>query len=52
MAKFYDLMMLVMIGGRERTEAEFESLFASAGLRLVRTIDTGSPLSIVEAAAA
>jgi SAM-dependent methyltransferase len=52
MAKFYDLMMLVMIGGRERTEAEFERLFASAGLRLIRTIATGSPLSVLEAAAA
>lgn len=52
MAKFYDLMMLVMIGGRERTEVEFERLFASAGLKLTRTIDTGSPLSVVEAALA
>ena len=33
---FSDLNMLVMPGGRERTLAEFEALFASAGFRLRR----------------
>jgi hypothetical protein len=46
--KFYDLLMMVMLGGRERTEPEFAELLASAGLKLTRIIPTRSPLSIVE----
>src|SRR6478752_358715 len=45
-----DLNMLVMNGGRERTQAEFHQLFAAAGLRVTRVIPTLSPLSIVEGA--
>jgi len=45
-----DLNMLVMNGGRERTRAEFQQLFAAAGLRMTRVIPTLSPLSIVEGA--
>ncbi|WP_321470239.1 methyltransferase [uncultured Paludibaculum sp.] len=47
-----DLNMLVMTGGRERTEAEFADLLTSAGLRLRRVYTTKSPLGIVEAEAA
>jgi hypothetical protein len=43
-----DLNMLVMNGGRERTKAEFQRLFAAAGLRMTRVIPTLSPLSVVE----
>ncbi len=46
---FYDLHMQVMLGGSERTEAEFSSLFHSAGLRLNRIIPTKSPMKIIEA---
>jgi len=45
-----DLNMLVMNGGRERTKAEFQQVFAAAGLRMTRVIPTLSPLSIVEGA--
>src|SRR5438445_898152 len=31
-----DLHMMVVLGGRERTEAEFRILFAAAGLKLIR----------------
>jgi O-methyltransferase/methyltransferase family protein len=48
--KLLDLNMLVMNGGRERTKAEFQRLFAAAGLRMTRVIPTLSPLSIVEGA--
>ena len=48
-AKFYDLMMLVVASGRERTEAEYSQLFAAAGLRHTRTIPTIGPLSVIEA---
>ena len=37
-AKFSDLNMLVMPGGRERSEAQFADLFAAAGLRLQRRL--------------
>jgi hypothetical protein len=47
--KFLDLNMLVITGGKERTEREFAALLASAGLRLTRVIPTKSPVSIVEA---
>ena len=36
--KFSDLNMLVMPGGRERSEAQFADLFAAAGLRLRQRI--------------
>jgi len=37
-SKYYDLMMMVMLGGRERTEEEFAVLLAAAGLDLARII--------------
>jgi orsellinic acid C2-O-methyltransferase len=44
-----DLSMLVLNGGCERTEKEYESLLARAGLRLNSTIATQGPQSIIEA---
>jgi O-methyltransferase domain len=44
----FDLNMLVLTGGRVRTDAEFRELFAGAGLRLTRTIPTDSPNWIIE----
>lgn len=46
-AKWMDLNMLVMLTGRERTEAEFADLYARAGFRLTRVVPT-TRLSIVE----
>ena len=48
-SKFIDLNMLVMTGGKERTENEFAQLLADAGFKLVRVIHTDLPTSIVEA---
>lgn len=50
-SKEFDLRMLVQRerGAGIRTEAEFQSLCAAAGLRLVRVIPTASPTSILEA---
>lgn len=50
--KLMDLNMLAVTGGMERTRAQYERLFARAGLRLVRVIATSGPLSILEAVAA
>jgi hypothetical protein len=47
--KLFDLEMLLSVGGRERTRAQFAQLFASAGLRLTRVIETASPLCVLEA---
>jgi hypothetical protein len=49
MGKIMDLEMLVMPGGRERTEQEFRALFDRAGFNLTRIVPTQSPLSVVEA---
>ena len=48
-SKFLDLDMMVMTGGRERTEAEFKSLLAASGFELTRVIRTTSPVCVIEA---
>jgi cyclopropane fatty-acyl-phospholipid synthase-like methyltransferase len=50
-AAFSDLNMLVLPGGRERTEQEYAALFDSVGLDLTRVVDTGTRYSIIEASA-
>lgn len=47
-SKFMDLNMLVMTGGRERTEAEFHDLYEKSGFRLTRIVPTESPFSVIE----
>src|SRR5262249_9421264 len=47
--KLIDLEMLVMPGGKERSESEFRALFSSAGFELTRVVPTRSTLSIIEA---
>ena len=41
--------MLVMLGGLERTEAEYGMLFQENGLQLARVIPTHAGASILEA---
>jgi hypothetical protein len=48
MAKLLDVNMLVMTGGRERTEAEYRALLAAAGLTLERVTNAG-PTNVIEA---
>ena len=40
-------MMVVCAGGRERSRAEFDRLFAECGFRLERVIATASPMSLI-----
>lgn len=47
--KWADLEMLLNLGGRERTVAEYRGLLSQAGFRLTRVVQTASPLSVVEA---
>ncbi|MFY1632279.1 methyltransferase [Solwaraspora sp. WMMB335] len=45
--KLLDIMM-ILIGGRERTRPEYERLFERAGLRVNAVIDTPAPIHVVE----
>lgn len=47
--KTQDISMMVLAGGQERTESEYASLLARAGLRLSRVVPTESAVSLVEA---
>jgi hypothetical protein len=46
--KWADLTMLVITGGRERTEAEYRALFETAGFKLTQIIPTASEMSVIE----
>lgn len=46
-----DVIMLAIMGGRERTSAELDRLLAGAGFGVIGTVPTPSPLKIVEASA-
>ncbi|MBO2449716.1 hydroxyneurosporene methyltransferase [Actinomadura barringtoniae] len=48
-AKALDVLLMAAFPGRERTRAEFERLFAAAGLALSRIVPTGTVVSVVEA---
>ena len=49
LAQAMDLNMLVVLGGRERTEEEYRRLLSAAGFRLERVIPTHSPFHVIEA---
>jgi hypothetical protein len=46
--KFVDLQMLLIPGGKERTENEYRALLARAGFELTRIVPTATEVSIVE----
>lgn len=46
--RLQDLNMLVISGGRERSETEYRALFDVAGLKLARIVPTMSPMSVIE----
>jgi len=50
-AQLMDLNMLVMLTGRERTRAEYDTLLGAAGLRIEHVHETHSPFQIIEAVA-
>jgi hypothetical protein len=47
--KWADLEMLLNLGARERTAAEYRSLLSQSGFEMTRLVPTASPLSLVEA---
>jgi hypothetical protein len=48
-AKLFDVNMLVVIGGRERTRDEYRDILAVAGFELTQVVPTRAPVSILEA---
>lgn len=48
-AALNDVNMLVVTGGRQRSEAEFRDLLAASGFRLARIVPTMSGASVIEA---
>ena len=44
-----DMNMLVMLGGRERTSAEFGALLGRCGNAVERVVATPGPFSVIEA---
>jgi hypothetical protein len=44
-----DLLMMILLSGRERTLAEFEDILRLAGLSIGRVVSTTSPFNIIEA---
>jgi hypothetical protein len=48
-SKMLDIHMLTLFGGRQRTQQEYEALFAQSGFVLKREIDTQAGISILEA---
>jgi hypothetical protein len=47
-AKWLDLNMLVLPGGRERTETEYADMYAKAGFRMERIVPTPTEVSVIE----
>ena len=47
--KLVDYIMLICLGGQERTEEEYDSLLHEADLRLNKVAPTGSQMSVIEA---
>lgn len=48
-AKALDLDMMLFVGGRERTEAQWRALLADTGFRTTQIVPTVSPISVIEA---
>lgn len=46
--KYWDIIMLAIAGGKERTKDEFARIYEASGIKLTRIIPTHTPLSIVE----
>jgi hypothetical protein len=48
-SKWLDLEMLLMPGGRERTDGEWRALFAKAGFEITRIVPMRAAESVIEA---
>ena len=50
LGKLLDILMLALVGGRERTEREYAALLHRAGLRIERVVPTATPVGVLVAA--
>ena len=48
-AKLFDMLMMLLPDGMERTEAQFRQIFAASGFALAGITATASPVSVIEA---
>lgn len=48
-AKLLDVLMLALLGGKQRTQREYEELMARSGFRFERMISTDAGISLLEA---
>ncbi|MEW1686089.1 methyltransferase [Streptomyces sp. NPDC093594] len=48
-SKLVDLWLMLLVGGKERTAAQYGQLLAKAGFRLERVVPTAGAVSVVEA---
>lgn len=48
MGKFLDLTMMLIPGGKERTQDEYQDLYDRAGFDLVRVVPTTTEVSVIE----
>ncbi|MER6983451.1 methyltransferase [Streptomyces carpinensis] len=48
-SKLVDLWLMLLVGGKERTAAQYSKLLAQAGFRLERVVQTAGAISVVEA---
>jgi hypothetical protein len=47
-SKFFDLAMMALPGGMERTEDEYRQLFEAAGFQLTRIVPTRTWVNVIE----
>jgi len=47
--KFLDLVMMLLPGGKERSEVEYQILFDKAGFEITRIVSTTTEISVIEA---
>jgi len=50
--KYLDIVMLTILGGKERAKPQYVELFSHSGLRLDRVIDTSADISVLVGRAA
>ncbi|MFI7386547.1 methyltransferase [Streptomyces sp. NPDC049813] len=48
-AKLVDLWLMLLVGGKERTESQYADLLARAGFKLERVVQTAAAVSVIEA---
>ncbi|MFJ9250094.1 methyltransferase [Streptomyces sp. NPDC101776] len=48
-AKLVDLWLMLLVGGKERTVAQYTDLLSRAGFRLERVVETAAAVSVIEA---